>query len=148
MRADRSGWLGVLQYVLDGLERMLSARFAEFGLIEDRRAYERSLTLLMRCLSPTQRAEFKRSRAFTVRGKGGQQYRVTHGTTANIELLTRSGRIAQRLCAGPVGIPTPAVMLAQKLMLESQEAEFLRIAYVRARTGDGRGDEPAGFLGS
>jgi hypothetical protein len=118
---------------------MLTAqRFAEMGLFEDRRARERSLNLLVRCLTPAQRTEFERTSAFKVRGKSGQQYRITYATTANIEVLSQSGMVVSRLCAGPLGVPISAVMLAQKLMLEAQESEFLRIA---ARLGDNWGSD-------
>lgn len=119
----------VLRGVRNGLQRMLAAeRFAQLGLFEHRRAHERSLTLLLQCLTPAQRAEFAASRAFIVRGESGQRYRITYGDIANVEVLARSGMVLRQLCAGPVDIPTPAVMLAQKLMLETQESEFLRIA--------------------
>jgi hypothetical protein len=107
----------------------MAQRLAEMGVLEDRRARERSLSLLVRCLTSAQRAEFKRSNAFKVRGQSGQQYRITYGTTANIEVLAQSGTVVRRLCAGPVvSVPIPAVMLVQKLMLETQESEFLHIA--------------------
>jgi hypothetical protein len=119
----------VLRGVRNGLQRILAVEpFAEIGLFEDHRAHERSLRLLLRCLSAAQRAEFARSNAFKVRGESGQQYRITYATTSNIEVLAPSGAVARRLCAGPVGVPIPAVLLAQKLMLETQESEFLRIA--------------------
>jgi hypothetical protein len=110
---------------------MLAAdRFTEIGFFERRRAHERSLNLLVRCLTPAQRAEFKASNAFNVRGESGQRYRITYGTTANVEVLSQSGAVLRQLCAGPLELPTPALMLAQKLMLETQESEFLRIARV------------------
>jgi hypothetical protein len=120
----------VLRYFRDRLERYLAVgRFAEMGLFEDRRARERALALLVRSLSPAQRAEFQRSNTFTVRGsRSGQRYRITYATTANVEALGPQGTIERRLCAGPMGVPIPSVMLAQKLMLESEEPEFLRIA--------------------
>ncbi|HEY9530775.1 MAG TPA: hypothetical protein VIQ55_05260 [Burkholderiales bacterium] len=119
----------LFRYVRNGLERMLAMeRFAEMGLYEDRRARERARQLLLRCLTPGQRAEFERTGTFKVRGRSGQHYRITYGTTANIEVLAPSGTVCRRLCAGPVGVPIPAMMLAQKLMLETQEAEFVRIA--------------------
>ena len=113
----------------NGLQRMLAAeRFAEMDVFEGRRAHERSLDLLLRCLTPAQRAEFAHTHAFEVRGESGEHYRITFGKRANIEVLAPSGMVLRRLCAGPLDIPAPAVMLAQKLMLETQEAEFLRIA--------------------
>jgi hypothetical protein len=119
----------VFRYLRVRLERLLATgRFAEMGLLEDRRARERSLELLTRCLSPTQRAEFDRSNTFKVRGASGREYRITYAATANVEALTERGLVERRLCAGPVGVPIPAIILAQKLMLETQESEFLRIA--------------------
>lgn len=109
--------------------RVLMARARmDFRFPEPRGPYERSARLLVRCLTPAQRKEFERERAFTVRGTSGQLYRITYGTTSNVEVVNASGEVLSRLCAGPTGLPTPAVMLAQKLMLESAEREFLRIA--------------------
>lgn len=119
----------IFRGVGNGLQRLLAAEpFAAVSPFESYRAHERSLELLVRCLTPAQRAEFARSNAFKVRGKSGQRYRITYGKTANIEVLAESGVVVGQLCAGPVDVPTPAVMLAQKLMLETQESEFLRIA--------------------
>jgi hypothetical protein len=119
----------VVRFFRDKLERYLAVgRFAEMGLFEDRRARERSLSLLVRCLTPAQRAEFQRTNTFTVRGRSGQRYRITYATTANVEALGPHGTVERRLCAGPMGVPIPSVMLAQKLMLENQESDFLRIA--------------------
>lgn len=98
------------------------------ALYGDGIAYRRARNLLRRCLTPAQRLEFQRRRCFTVRGASGRRYRIGHGASINIEVLTASGRVAHRLCAGPNGLPVPAVMLAQKLMLEADEAAFLRIA--------------------
>lgn len=119
----------MLQYLRRGLERMLAARrLADAGPFYDHRAHARALALLMTSLTPAQRAEFERSNAFTVRGASGQRYRITFGSTANVEVLDPSDTVARRLCAGPVGVPVPAAMLAQKLMLETNESEFLEIA--------------------
>ena len=100
------------------------------GLFDRRQAHERALSLLVRCLTPAQRAEFKASNAFRVRGESGQRYKITYGNTANVEVLSQSGAVLRQLCAGPLDVPTPALMLAQKLMLETEESEFLRIARV------------------
>lgn len=128
MPAERGDRPGVLRRVRTAYQRMRAARLAGCGLFEGGRAHQRSLELLMRCLTPAQRAEFHRMRAFTVQGESGRRYRITYGTTANIEVLAPAGWVDYRLCAGPAGVPAPAVMLAQKLMLESREGEFLRIA--------------------
>jgi erythromycin esterase-like protein len=128
--ADLPNWMRVFRSARNGLERVLAFEpFMDNAPIPDRRACVRSLELLEQCLSPAQRAEFARSSTFRVRGQSGQQYRITYGTTSNVEVLEPAGTVSRRLCALPAGnLPIPAVMLAQKLMLETQEAEFLRIA--------------------
>jgi hypothetical protein len=128
----------VVRYLRRALGRMGMVRcFAEAGLMHDRRARERAMDLLVQHLTPAQRAEFERTCAFKVRAKSGQLYRITYATTANIEVLEQPGMVVRRLCAGPLGVPIPDVMLAQKLMLEGDEPAFLRIA---ARLGDNWGD--------
>ena len=109
------------------------------GFDPEGRAQERSLELLLQHLSPAQRTEFKRSKAFRVCGQSGQQYRITYGNAGNVEALTPAGAVSRRLCAGPLELPIPAVMLAQKLMLETQESEFLRIAALGPGTTGERG---------
>ena len=120
-----------LRVLRDALQRVrLAQRFAERSPFEGRRAHQRSLSLLLRCLTAAQRAEFARSSAFMVSGESGRCYRITYGKCVNIEVLSPAGMVLRRLCAGPVDVPTPAVMLTQKLMLETQEEEFLRVARV------------------
>lgn len=116
--------------VAGALRRFLEARDA-FGRLSPamrRLAQAHSRALLMSCLNPAQRAEFDRTLGFTVRGQSGREYRITFGATANVEVLGPDAELAYRLCAAPDDLPTPEVMLAQKLMLETREAEFLRIA--------------------
>jgi hypothetical protein len=103
-------------------------RLKEREAYGDARAHQRAMDLLLAHLTEAQRAEFARARAFVVRSASGQRYRINYGTTSNIEVLAPDGEVEHRLCAGPVGVPTPSVLLAQKLMLETHEAEFLRIA--------------------
>ncbi len=127
MPADRPGaWRAILRV----LSRTLEARRRMAGLDAgaQRLAAERSRELLVACLTPAQRLEFDRTHAFSVRGESGRRYRVGFGTVANIEVLGSRGEVLYRLCAKPADLPTPAVMLAQKLMLETREAEFLRVA--------------------
>jgi hypothetical protein len=131
MAVERLGWARALRRRLRfALRRLLLARrrLADYDRYADQRAYRRSRNLLRRCLSPAQRGEFERARTFTVRARSGRLYRIGYGSCVNVEVLAPSGEVDYRLCAGPSGVPIPTVMLAQKLMLEAQEAEFLRIA--------------------
>lgn len=115
--------------VEDVLRRALErARFALAGVRARRVARERAGALLVASLSTEQRLELAHTRAFTVRVPSGRRYRIGFGTVANIEAVGEDGEPYYRLCAGPLALPTPAVMLAQKLMLETREAEFLAIA--------------------
>jgi len=103
-------------------------RVAPVFRVFDRQAALRARELLFAYLTPAQRQEIEQRRAFTVRGQSGQLYRIGVGSVANIEVLDEAGRVGYRLCACPQRLPTWGVMLAQKLMLESREAEFLGIA--------------------
>ena len=93
-----------------------------------RDAAKRSRRLLMARLTPEQRAEFESAQCFTVEGASGRLYRVVFGTAINIEVLGEQGAVLYRLCAGPEHLPACSVMLAQKVMLETREEDFLRIA--------------------
>ena len=127
MLAERTG---VLRSIRRALWRALDARRRLAGLDAgaQRAAAERSRELLLACLTPAQRLEFDRTHAFSVRGKSGSRYRIGFGTVANVEVLGSRGEVLYRLCAKPADLPTPAVMLSQKLMLETREADFLRVA--------------------
>ena len=103
-------------------------RLPQLALRSERQATQRSLALLVRCLDAAQRDEFERMHRFTVRAPSGRRYRIAYGATANIDMIGEAGQVLCRLCARPFEVPVPAVMLSQKLMLETQEAEFLRLA--------------------
>src|SRR4051812_20959674 len=76
----------------------------------DRDVAERARQLLVACLTPAQRAEFMRRHSFTVLSRSGQRYRITFGTTANVEVLDERGQVMHRLCAAPSRLATCAVM--------------------------------------
>lgn len=126
----RRGLARLLFSLARGVSRVLAAyqRAAARDGGSHHLAAERSHLLLLACLTPAQRREFERTRGFTVCGASGRLYRIGFGTVANIDVVGASGQVLYRLCAKPDDVPTPAVMLSQKLMLETREAEFLRIA--------------------
>lgn len=88
--------------------------------------------LLREHLTEAQRAEMDAHRYFTVIGKHSRrkyQIRTDRERHGNIILLGDDGHADASLCAAPMGgIPIGDALLGQKLMLESAEEEFLRIA--------------------
>ena len=99
-----------------------------------RAAAERANDLLLAHLSPEQRATFDRNKWFVVEGGSSKRkYRIRHNggsLVANIDVLD-GDRVVHRLCAHidpRVRTPHSDSLLAQKVMLELAEDEFLRLA--------------------
>lgn len=95
-------------------------------------AEARAEQLLTEHLNAEQREQFQRERRFTVISKDGQRrYRINTGYSRNIERIDEAGKRLKTLCAHPKEqLPDYDHMLAQKLMLEHSEDEFLQIANV------------------
>lgn len=92
-------------------------------------AEARAEQLLIENLSLVQRLEYAQTRSFVVDGHAGRRFRIRHGRSGNVDLVGPDGRISERLCAHPNEmVPNADTMLAQKLMLDSDEALFLRVA--------------------
>jgi len=94
---------------------------------------KRALELLEANLSPKQKKSFKEQKFFVVKGgKTQQKYRIRDAghLVANVDVLDDCSRVTHRLCAHPDSrnVPLGDCLLAQKLMLEFDEDEFLRIA--------------------
>ncbi len=88
----------------------------------------RAESLLLSALNPIQAKDFRTTREFTVISKDGKRtYRITYGIAGNV-ILIEKGKPVARYCIYPIGIPIEDVMLAQKLMLETDEESFIRIA--------------------
>lgn len=90
-------------------------------------ASERAERLLEACLTSEQRDQLRKENCFTVRGRSGNIYQIRRGRARNVfELKSR-----RTYCCHPCdGVPDPDTMLSQKLMIETQEHEFLRLANV------------------
>lgn len=93
---------------------------------------ERARALLLTQLTDEQRETFEKNGWFVVEGgKSGRKYRVAanDNCAANIYVLDGE-RVTHRLCGhcDLKKVPLADHLLAQKLMLESAEEEFLRIA--------------------
>jgi hypothetical protein len=101
---------------------------AERGLAE-----KRAEKLLQETLSAKQREELATKGFFTLEtiAASGERriYRIKRGRSANVEQVDVNGNRIKRLCIHPVApVPDADTMVAQKLMLETGEEEFLRIA--------------------
>lgn len=110
-------------------QRRIQARQLEKHSEEAR---TRAIDLLLENLSPAQRESFQRNKWFVVEGgKSGLQYRIhaNDNVAANIDVLDGE-RVARRLCGHceVSKVPLGDHLLAQKIMLESAEEDFLRIA--------------------
>lgn len=91
-------------------------------------ANERAEKLLQEVLSPAQRAELQRKNYFHVRANG-RRFRITRGWAGNVLEVDARSRLRYRFCAHPnQHVPAPDVMLAQKLVLESEPERFFSVA--------------------
>lgn len=97
-------------------------------------ADRRAKKLLIENISPAQRRSLTEKGYFDVPVKG-KTYRIRWGSHGNVSLVHRAGtreeQEAVSYCIQPPGVPAGDAMLAQKLMLETDEASFLRIANAR-----------------
>ena len=87
------------------------------------------MALLRKCLSPQQRLQLEQSRSFQVTGSRGGSY-VIHvsGIMGNVHEY-RSGVPYKSWCIYLPGAPAPDTWLSQKLLLETDEGSFRKIAY-------------------
>ena len=125
--------LGINHICVDQYRVRASELFggSEIGTPEAR---ERGVQLLKENLTPAQREQYEAHRHFDVKGsKSKKTYRIKHGRQMNIEELDASGKRVRGLCFLPSsGVAGPLVagdcMLAQKIALETDETETLKIA--------------------
>ena len=101
---------------------------------------ERARHLLSSMLSPEQREEFQEDDCFHLRvidGKSGEErvYRIDQGFQGNVKLLGPDGRPVKSYCIHAKTtddegrrLPNEDHMLAQKLLLQTDEESFLKIA--------------------
>lgn len=95
-------------------------------------ARDRAKELLLANLTPTQKETFEKNEWFIVEGgKSKQRYRIrTRTLTMNIDVMNKE-KVKHRLCAHlhyTCDAPLHDHILAQKLMLEAAEDDFLKIA--------------------
>lgn len=93
-------------------------------------ARKRSIQLLRDSLTTIQRKEFDQYGYFFVNSPSGKLYRIREGRSINIDLMVGNSKtiVQKRLCAHPEEfLPDGDNMLAQKVLLEHQETDFLNI---------------------
>lgn len=91
-------------------------------------AKARAERLLVENISPKQREQLRLHGYFDVE-IGGNTYRIKRGRQGNVFSLDGRGGLIERLCIHPEAyVPDADTMLAQKLLLETDEAAFLRTA--------------------
>ena len=108
----------------------IAARDAEVERMRIRRedAGKRAKVLLGSVLNKDQQGDLDKSGYFDVE-VSGRKYRITPG--AKVIALDHKGKAMHRLCIHPEfrhDLPVEDIAIAQKLMLETRESEFLRIA--------------------
>ena len=96
----------------------------------DLAAMQRAERLLRATLTLEQQRQFEQHGWFDVEGSAGGRYRILTGYQRNVQRLGPDGRPTHQLCAHPTDVPDEDAMLAQKLLLEADEAAFSRIANV------------------
>lgn len=100
---------------------------------QQRLARGRAKNLLLSMLSPRQKEELLEKKHFhltVLDRKGGERrYRIDEGRAGNVKLLGADGVVERSYCIhGPWELPYEDHMLSQKLLLETNEKEFLKIA--------------------
>lgn len=94
-----------------------------------KQAKERALKLLMDNLTEQQIKNFEENRCIDIEGKSGDRYKISVGRTRNIQVFGKDGQTKYHLCAHPdLNVPDEDTVLAQKLMIQTDEEAFLRIA--------------------
>jgi len=94
------------------------------------RAEKKASVLLRRSLNAEQRRELRQRRAFHVTAADGRRFRIEDGSAHNVVLVDGTGD-AVRYCVvfrHHDRLPNADLMLAQKLLLETDPGAFLKLA--------------------
>lgn len=96
----------------------------------DTSADKKSIAFLKEWLSPEQREQYERQNAFEViGGDTGTRYRICAPAAFNIRVLNAEGTHVSNLCVVPKDATASGdILLAQKIALERNEAETLKVA--------------------
>jgi hypothetical protein len=94
------------------------------ALVGRRQARRRAEALLWAWLSPAQREQYRRRRWFEVTAASGRRYRVLRGA-----VVRRDPRGSGYCIEATAPVPVADEMLANKLLLETDERRFLATAH-------------------
>jgi hypothetical protein len=100
----------------------------------------RAYDLLQDHLNEAQREQFESAGSFVVVAQSGRRYRIRAANTSNVRDETDGSSYCVQFRSDPqcLRIPLEDLMLAQKLLLECDEPQFLRIA-IKSSVPDPRG---------
>lgn len=111
-------------------ERMIIAQRSRAGRLRTKQAQKRAKELLRRHLTDIQREQMDKNHWFDLRSSGGARYRI-HCLTYS-ENIQRLGRRTRYYCIHlqtfMQWFPLDDHLLAQKLLIESDEDAFLSVA--------------------
>jgi hypothetical protein len=122
-----SGWTAI-QTAVETPEQREARRERKRQKVD---AERRARRLLFAHLDKLQRHVYKSlGYFFVVGGDTGRKYRLRYGTIRNIDVMCADGRTVDRvLCCHPADdVPNEDSLLAQKVMLERCEREFVAMA--------------------
>ena len=92
----------------------------------------RAKILLNQHLTCKQRLDLESTKSFLLTAKDNYTYRITEGSCNNVHRIEKDGTEKFSLCVvSEEQIPTYDLMLAQKLLLETDSAAFLTLARVQ-----------------
>ena len=94
------------------------------GLVRRREASRRAEALLWAWLSPAQRKQYRRRRWFEVTTASGRRYRILRGGVVRLH-----PRASGYCIEATSPVPVADEMLANKLLLETDERRFLATAH-------------------
>lgn len=135
-------WAVQGQAIVNGHDVQAAEQRERQRMVDAGLAQRRARRLLVQHLTPEQRRTYEAHAYFDV-DINGKTYRIRQGTHGNVRLLERAKAcppifatipaeqpLVEKVsfCAQPNGVPAEDAMLAQKLMLETDERKFLEIA--------------------
>lgn len=92
---------------------------------ERQAATTRARELLIAHLTDEQRAEFEAHQRFHVTSSAGRRFEIEYGQYHNVYLLDDDGRRVTRYCGYFPSVPLEDNILAQKMLIEKDEARYL-----------------------